>query len=54
MSDVTKDPTSSPQKPTSKPESDETERLEKEADEMAGKAQRREKQYDADHDIFTK
>lgn len=57
MSNVKEDPTGSPQKPASKPQSDETavsERLEKEADEMAGEATEREEQYDADHDIFTK
>ncbi len=57
MSDTKKDPTSSQSQPTNKPDSDDaavSERLEKEADEMAGRATRTEKQYDADHDIFTK
>jgi hypothetical protein len=31
-----------------------TERLEKEADEMAGAAEKVEKRYDQNHDIFTK
>ncbi len=57
MSDTKKDSTSSQPQPTNKPESDDaavSERLEKEADEMAGRASKTEKRYDADHDIFTK
>ncbi|MGB8771110.1 MAG: hypothetical protein WCC92_15940 [Candidatus Korobacteraceae bacterium] len=57
MSDSKKDPTTSPQSPTDKPSSDEaaiSEQLEKDADEMAGRATEREKRYDEDHDIFTK
>jgi hypothetical protein len=57
MPDIKKDSTSSPQQPSNERPSDEdaiSERLEKEADEMAGRAQKREKQYDLDHDIFTK
>ena len=57
MSDGTKDPAGSPQQPADKSRADEaaiSERLEKEADEMAGKAKKREEQYDEDHDIFTK
>lgn len=57
MPDIKKDSTSSAQQPSNEGRSDEaaiSERLEKEADEMAGKAQRVEKRYDQDHDIFTK
>jgi hypothetical protein len=57
MPDVKKDSTSSPQQPSNERRSDEVaipERLEKEADEMAGEAQEVEQQYDQDHDIFTK
>jgi hypothetical protein len=57
MPDIKKDSTSSPQQPSNERRSDEaaiSERLEKEADEMAGEAQKVEKQYDQDHDIFTK
>jgi hypothetical protein len=57
MPDIKKDSTSSPQKPSNERRSDEaasSKRLEKEADEMAGEAQKVEKQYDQDHDIFTK
>jgi len=49
--------TSSPQQPSDKRRSEEaavSERLEKDADEMAGEAQKTEKRYDQDHDIFTK
>jgi hypothetical protein len=56
MPDIKKDSTSSPQKPNER-RSDEaavSERLEKDADEMAGEAEKVEKQYDQDHDIFTK
>lgn len=57
MPDIKKDSTSSPQQPSNERRSEEatvSERLEKEADEMAGKAQKVEKQYDQEHDIFTK
>jgi hypothetical protein len=57
MPDIKKDSTSSPQQPSNERRSDEaaiSERLEKEADEMAGDAERVERQYDQDHDIFTK
>jgi hypothetical protein len=57
MPDMKKDSTSSPQQPSNERRSDEaaiSERLEKDADEMAGEAQKVEKQYDQDHDIFTK
>jgi hypothetical protein len=57
MPDMKKDSTSSQQQPSNERRSDEaaiSEQLEKEADEMAGKAQKREKRYDQDHDIFTK
>jgi hypothetical protein len=56
MPDIKKDPTSS-QPPSSDRSSDEaavSERLEKEADEMAKQGQNVEKRYDQDHDIFTK
>ena len=57
MPDTKKDSTSSPQQPSKQRRSDEaaiSEQLEKDADEMAGEAQRVEKKYDQDHDIFTK
>jgi hypothetical protein len=58
MSDTQKDPTSSPSQPAGNPQSDDDaatlRRLEKEADEMAGKGKETERRYDADHDIFTK
>jgi hypothetical protein len=57
MPDVKKDSTSSPQQPSNQRRSEEAavnERLEKDADEMAGAAQEVEKKYDTDHDIFTK
>jgi hypothetical protein len=57
MPDIKKDSKSSPQQPSNERRSDEaaiSERLEKEADEMAGKAQKVEKKYDQEHDIFTK
>jgi hypothetical protein len=57
MPDIKKDSTISPQKPSKERRFDEaaiSERLENEADEMAGEAQKVEKQYDQDHDIFTK
>lgn len=57
MPDVKKDSTRSPQQPSNERRSDEaatSERLEKDADEMAGEAQKVENQYDQDHGIFTK
>jgi hypothetical protein len=56
MPDIKKDSTSSPQQPSNERRADEapiSERLEKEADEMADEAQKVEKRYDQDHDIFT-
>ncbi len=56
MPDIKKDSTNSAQ-PSNKRRSDEaaiSERLEKDADEMAGEAEKVENQYDEDHDIFTK
>jgi hypothetical protein len=55
MPDMKKDSTSS--QPPNKRNSDEaaiSERLEKDADEMADAAEKVERQYDQDHDIFTK
>jgi hypothetical protein len=52
-----KNSASSPQQPSNKRRSDEAaidERLEKDADEMAGEADKVENKYDEDHDIFTK
>jgi hypothetical protein len=57
MPDNKKDSTSSRQQQSNERRSDEaavSERLEKDADEMAGKAEEVEKRYDQDHDIFTK
>ncbi|HTC56750.1 MAG TPA: hypothetical protein VK706_10095 [Candidatus Sulfotelmatobacter sp.] len=57
MPDIKKGSTKSPQQPSNKRSSDQaavTERLEKDADEMADEAQEVEKKYDQDHDIFTK
>ncbi|MGA8215078.1 MAG: hypothetical protein WB799_15895 [Candidatus Sulfotelmatobacter sp.] len=57
MPDIKKGSTSSPQQPSNERRSDEaaiSERLEKDADEMAGEAQKVERQYDQDHNIFTK
>ena len=57
MPDIKKDSTSSPQQPSNERRSEEAavnERLEKDADEMAGEAQKTEKKYDQEHDIFTK
>jgi len=48
---------SSPQPPSKGRRSNEAavdKQLEKDADEMAGEAQKVEEQYDEDHDIFTK
>jgi hypothetical protein len=57
MPDIKKDSTSSPQQPSGKRRADEaavSERLDKDADEMADAAQKVEQKYDEDHDIFTK
>jgi hypothetical protein len=57
MPDIKNDSTSSPQQPSNERRSDEaaiSEQLEKDADEMAGEAQKVEKRYDQDHGIFTK
>jgi hypothetical protein len=57
MPDIKKDSTSSQQQPSNQRRSDKaaiSERLEKDADEMAGEAEKVEEQYDEDHDIFTK
>ncbi len=57
MPDTTKGSTNSEQQPSSDRQSEDKaalERLEKEADEMAGKAEGVENKYDQDHDIFTK
>ena len=57
MPDIKKDSTSSPQQPSNQRRSEEAavnERLEKDADEMAGEAQKTEKKYYQEHDIFTK
>jgi len=57
MPDVKKDSTSSSSQPSNQRRSEEAavnQRLEKDADEMADKAQETEKKYDQDHDIFTK
>jgi hypothetical protein len=57
MSNLKKDSKGSAQDPVNNRNSDETavdERLEKDADEMAGKAAKTEQEYDEDHDIFTK
>jgi hypothetical protein len=56
MPDSKEDSTSSPQDSSNQDRPDATtiERLEKEADEMARAAQRVERRYDQDHDIFTK
>jgi hypothetical protein len=56
MPDIKKDSPSSPQQP-SEHRSDEapiSEQLERLADEMADQAQKVERRYDQDHDIFTK
>ena len=57
MPDIKKGSKSSPQQPSNERRSDEaaiSERLEKDADEMAGEAQKVERKYDQDHNIFTK
>ena len=57
MPDIKKDSTSSAQQPPSQRRSDEaaiSERLEKDADEMADQADKVENKYDQDHGIFTK
>jgi hypothetical protein len=52
MPEIKKDSTTSPRQPSN--EAAVTERLEKDADEMADKAQEVEEKYDEDHGIFTK
>lgn len=57
MSNSKKDSKGSAQDPANKRKSAETamdERLEKDADEMAGEAAKTEQEYDKNHDIFTK
>ena len=57
MPDIKKDSIGSTQQPSKERRSDEAavdERLEKDADEMAGEAEKVEKRYDQDHGIFTK
>jgi len=57
MPDIKKDSTTSPSQPSNQRRSEEaaiSERLEKDADEMADAAQKVEKEYDEEHDIFTK
>ena len=57
MPDTKKDSTSSRQPQSNERRSDEaaiSERLEKDADEMADEAQKVEQKYDQEHDIFTK
>jgi hypothetical protein len=57
MPDIKKGSTGSPKQPSNKRHSEEAavdKRLEKDADEMAGEAEKVENQYDQDHDIFTK
>ncbi len=56
MPDTDKNSTNSEPQPSKSSSEDAaiSERLEKEADEMADRAQEVEKRYDQDHDIFTK
>jgi hypothetical protein len=57
MPDIKKGSKGSPQQPSNKRRSEEAavdKQLEKDADEMAGEAEKVESQYDQDHDIFTK
>jgi hypothetical protein len=57
MPDTKKDLTTPTQQPSNDAYSDESalrERQEKEADDMAGAAQKVERRYDQEHDIFTK
>jgi len=57
MSEIKKNSTLLPQKPTNQPPSSEhvlSEQLEKDADKMAGRAGKAENKYDESHDIFTK
>jgi hypothetical protein len=57
MPDIKKDSAASPRQPSNQGRSDKaaiSERLEKDADEMADAAQNVEKKYDEEHDIFTK
>ncbi len=52
MPDIKKDSTTPTRQPSN--EAAVSERLEKDADEMADQAQKVEKKYDQDHGIFTK
>jgi hypothetical protein len=56
MPDIKKDSASTGQQSNTRrsEEAALNERLEKDADEMAGEAEKVEQQYDQDHDIFTK
>jgi hypothetical protein len=56
MADIKKNSKGSNQQPSGKRRSEDaiSKQLEKDADEMAEKAQEVEKKYDEDHDIFTK
>ena len=57
MPDIKKDSTTPPRQPSNKDRSDDaaiSERLDIDADEMADAAQKVEKKYDEEHDIFTK
>jgi hypothetical protein len=56
MPDIAKESRTSPPPSANEHRSDEAvnEQWEKEADEMAGAAQKIEQRYDQDHDIFTK
>ena len=57
MPDIKKESTGPEQQPADKRRAEDaavSERLEKDADEMAGEAEKVERQYDEDHDIFTK
>jgi hypothetical protein len=57
MSDIRKTSLTSPEQPTKKPLPSDpaaSKRLEKDADEMADRADKVENRYDENHDIFTK
>jgi hypothetical protein len=54
MPDIKKGSTKEPSNQRRSDEAAVSRRLEKDADEMAGEAEKVEKQYDQDHDIFTK
>jgi hypothetical protein len=57
MSDIKKTSTTPPEQPANKPSpinSTVAKQLDKDADEMAGRAGRAEDKYDESHDIFTK